>query len=225
MKRAPYPLQWPPGQKRTPSTGRRHSRFGDRRVVAGGSPGTPSPYEAAKELLAELKLLGAAHVTITSQLPTRHDGLPYADGRSDDPGVAVWFVHRGHERVFACDLWFTVGDNLRAIALSVGAMRGLARWGMADVEERVFAGFAALPAGAPDAPRKRAWREVLGVESIVGLEPADLLAIAKARHRGLIAAAHPDAGGDVDRAAELNVALDEASAELAPTTEEGATAP
>lgn len=218
-KRAPYPLQWPTGQKRTRSDYRRHSKFG---AIPRGSFSreAPSAYEAAKELLHELKLLGAANPVITSQLPTRHDGLPYADGRSDDPGIAVWFVLDGHERVFACDHWHRPGENLRAIALSIGAMRGLERWGMADVIERAFAGFTALPPGATQAPHKPNWREVFGVAELVDTLMAsstdDLVAVVKARHRKLIAEAHPDAGGDTARAAELNAALDEALAEISP---------
>lgn len=105
MKRSPYPLQWPPGRSRTKPADRRNSQFGGREPL--------TPYEAAKSLLAEVKRLGASHAVITSMLPTRHDGLPYSDGRTDDPGVAVWMVHRGHERVFACDRWRTPGENLR----------------------------------------------------------------------------------------------------------------
>ncbi len=216
MKRQSYPLQWPTGQKRTKPADRRHSKFG---AIPNGSFSRepPSAYEAAKDLLHELKLLGAANAVITSQLPTRNDGLPYADGRSDDPGIAVWFVLDGHERVFACDHWHRPGENLRAIALSIGAMRGLERWGMSDVIERAFAGFTALP---PGAPVKRDWREVFGVQGLVDTLMAsdtdDLIAVVKARHRKAIAAAHPDAGGDAAVAAELNAALDEAMAELSP---------
>lgn len=210
MPRSPYPLQWPPTSPRTKSENRKRSHFGATRG------GQLSPYEAAKGLLDELRRLGASHVVITSLLPTRHDGLPYSDGRSEDPGVAVWFVHRGHERVFACDAWRTHGENLRAIALSVEAMRGLERWGMADVVERAFAGFAALPAGdadTPPQPRKRPWREVLG-STWPELDHDELLVLAKSRHRKLIQQHHPDAGGTHELAAELNAALAEAEKEL-----------
>lgn len=212
MKRSPYPLQWPEGFKRTKPIDRARSRFGGTNV---GNRGQVSPYEAAKDVIAELTRLGASNHVITSQLPTRHDGLPYSDGRSDDPGIAVWFVHKGQERVFACDRWFTPGENLRAIALSIEAMRGLTRWGMADVETRTFAGYAALPAGGetPPAPKKRPWREVLG-ETWPELDNDELLVIAKSRHKKLIAIHHPDKGGDLAIAAELNVAIAEAEAEL-----------
>lgn len=183
----------------------------------------PSVYEAAKDLVAELDRLKASRAVITSLLPTRHDGLPYSDGRSEDPGIAVWCVYRGRERVFACDEWQTHAENLRAIALSIAALRGLARWGMADVAERAFAGFALLPAGQDDGalppapPPRPPWREVFGVAALVDdLVVDDLVAVVKARHRKLIAEAHPDAGGNADHAAELNAALDEAIAELAP---------
>lgn len=206
MRRSPYPLQWPARLLRTRPADRRRSAFGGR------DKALLSPHETGKEVIYELTRLGAKESVITSFLPSRGDGLPYADGRPEDPGIAVWCVYRGIERVFACDLWRTPAENLRAIAKSIEAMRGLVRWGMADVLESVFTGFAtALPAG-PQA--KRPWREVLRVG---GLELAaeDLLAVAKARHRKLIAEAHPDAGGDADAAAEINAALDEAEAELA----------
>lgn len=214
MKRSPYPLQWPADIPRTTSERRRRSRFGGPRIAAR----TLSPYETAKELLTELRRLGASNVVITSLLPTRHDGLPYSDGSSDDPGIAVWCVYRGRERVFACDEWATHAENMRAIAKSIEALRGLSRWGMADVAERAFAGFAALPPGdagaAPrPAPIRRPWREVF--DGLPAVDVDDLVAIVRARHRKLIAQAHPDHGGDPAVAAELNAALDEAMAELA----------
>jgi hypothetical protein len=210
MKRSSYPLQWPDRWPRTKPADRRRSNFGDR------GQGQLSPYETAKELIHEFKLLGARDVVITTLLPTRHDGLPYSDGRSEDPGVAVWCRLGNQERVFPCDAWRTHGENMRAIAKSIEALRGLARWGMAGAVERATYGFAALPPGdgEPPAPTKPHWRDVFGVAGLA-LAPEDLLAVVKARHRKLIAEAHPDAGGDVDRAAELNVALDDATAELA----------
>lgn len=194
--RSPYPLQWPENRSRTKPSNRRASRFG----------GT-SIYAAAKGVLSEMRLLGSSHVVITSMLPTRQDGLPYSDGRSDDPGIAVWFVKAGRERVFACDAWRTHAENLRAIELSIEAMRGLERWQMADVVELTMAGFASLPAGTAAEPaRQRHWRDVLGVGAHAHVTHADL----KTRHRELISKAHPDAGGSHDKAAEINAAFDEA---------------
>jgi hypothetical protein len=211
-KRDPYPLQWPQGWKRTGASHRLRSRFGHR--------GQVSFAQSRSLLLAELERLGAANVVLTSDLPVRGDGLPYANGRAEDPGIAVWFVLRGHERVFACDRWLSHAENMLAIAKTVEAMRGMDRWGMADVVNRAFSGFAALPAGdsstSPEQPRKRGWWEVFDIATnIRGAFPAnEVLAIVKARHRIFIKAAHPDAGGSHERAAALNAALAEAEAEL-----------
>lgn len=213
MKRQPYPLQWPPRLARTKPADRQRSNFGGRDKVG------LTPHGTANEVIAELHRLGASSWVITSCLPSRGpEGVPYADGRGDDPGIAVWFDFRRVERVFACDRWRRPEENLRAIGKSIEAMRGLDRWGVADVLESVFTGFAAaLPAG----PATRlGWRDVFGVaglvDTLMASDADDLIAVVKARHRKLIAEAHPDAGGDTARAAELNAALDEAIAELAP---------
>jgi hypothetical protein len=175
-------------------------------------------FSAARQfVLDELSRLGAANGVITSDLPTRADGLPYATSRMEaDPGIAVWFVLDGDERVFPCDRWLTHAENMQAIGKTIEAMRGLDRWGASELVTRAFSGFAALPPGSsgsmPTGPRP--WREVLG-GVWPELDKIELLAIAKSRHRKLIAEAHPDAGGDVARAAELNVAIAAAEAELA----------
>lgn len=122
MTRDQYPLQWPEGWPRTAEILRRRSSFGNGRPM--------SAFQTAIEVMDEMDRLGAANAVITSFLPTRSDGLPYSAGRCEDPGIAVWFVLDGHERVFACDQWETPAENMRAIAKSVQ-----------------FAGFAALPPG------------------------------------------------------------------------------
>lgn len=218
MKREPFPLQWPEGWKRTREADRQKSKFGHK-----GS-GQVSLSNALFLLRAELDRLGAANVVITSDLPTRNDGLPYADGRATDPGIAVWFAmvsnQKVEERVFACDKWRSPAENMQAIALSVEAMRGLSRWGAGDVVSRAFSGFAALPPGAgeeaPQGPRKRPWREVFSFDhGVYGkLHKADQLALVRLRHRDAIKTAHPDAGGSHEAAAEVNAALAEAEAEL-----------
>lgn len=214
MRRQPYPLQWPSRLARTIPTERKWSQFGGR------DRGSLSPYATGQEVIDELARLGATAMMITSHLPSNSvHGVPMAEAqRVADPGIAVWFEYRRLERVLACDRWLKPAENLRAIAKSIEAMRGLDRWGVADVLENVFTGFAAaLP---PGAPVKRDWREVLGVAGLVEqleqMETDDLVAVVKARHRKAIAEAHPDAGGSTERAAELNAALDEAIAELSP---------
>lgn len=153
---------------------------------------------------------GGSQIVITSDLPLRNDGLPYANGACNDPGLAIYWVERGHEQVIACDRWVNISFNMRAIDLSINALRGLDRWGASEMVERAFAGFAALPSG----PVERSWRDIIGGEW-PSLDPSELLAIARARHRNAIKTAHPDAGGSHERAAELNAALAKAEVELA----------
>lgn len=222
MKREPFPLQWPENAKRTAPAFRNRSRFGVR--------GQVSFANAHMQLRAELGRFGAVNSVITTDLPLRVDGVPYATGRMVDPGVAVWFVlpdttGKPSEHVFACDVWLSIAENMTGIAKTIEALRGMDRWGVADAVTRAFAGFAALPPGnaeapppAPSGPVVRPWREVLG-----GTWPppgvcsdADLLAIANARYRAGVSVAHPDRGGSTDAMAELNLAMETAKAELAP---------
>ncbi len=203
--RDPYPLQWPDGWQRTPPSERKPSRFFHGFAAALSS------------LREELRMLGAANVVITSDLPVRRDGSPYAEGRrGTDPGIAVWFVHGGQERVIACDKWQVVADNLRALALSIGALRGLERWGASDVVTRAFQGFNALPPGSAE---RTNWRHVFGYSPYVPISaPAqtrkEILDVVRAQYRTLMKVAHTDVGGDNARAVELNLAMEEAEREL-----------
>jgi hypothetical protein len=207
--RRPYPLQWPADWKRTryPENQRAFiSNFTQDRDA----------------VLRRLQRRGAANVVITSNLPVGNKGLPYLGSFDADAGIAVyWFQkrsgeERATERVLACDKWRRPEDNLRAIMKTLEALDGIERWGCSQVVDRAI-GFHALPPGSSgtidSAPVRRPWREVLG-GAWPELDAAELLAIAKARHRKLIVEAHPDKGGDPARAAELNAALAEAETEL-----------
>lgn len=210
-----YPLTWPQGVKRT--QWREYSKFDK---CANG--------REIDRIRNELKLAGAKTIVISSNLPLKEDGFPYAVGTqvpNGDPGVAVYWTRsekRGREwklipYCMPCDRWNRLADNLHAIALSIGAMRGMERWGAVSVEQ-AFAGFAALPPGGdeqiiPEQPHVD-WRTVLGGSWPEGLEAEELLALAKVRHRALILKAHPDAGGDDAAAAQLNAALEAAEQEL-----------
>lgn len=211
MARSSYPLQWPDGWKR--ETYRTYPKFQGQFARDRDS------------VYRQLKRFGCSQIVITSDLPTRNDGVPYANATCSDPGIAVWWVKKGREHVIACDRWKTVGLNMRAIDMTIDALRGIDRWGTSQVVEKAFAGFAALPGagetseGIPMPPAKPAWHEVLGVTDLYksGMLPdGDLLAIVKQRHREKIKLAHPDVGGDPAIAAELNAALAEAESELAP---------
>jgi hypothetical protein len=116
---------------------------------------------------------------------------------------------------FACDRWQKVEHNMQAIAKTIEALRGIARWGTGDMLEAAFTGFAALPpppAAAPPAPgappRLKHWRDVFGT----GVQTREQL---QDVYRRLAAAYHPDRpGGSQAKMAELNAAKAQALQEL-----------
>lgn len=122
-----------------------------------------------------------------------------------DPGVAVWWNDKkGELRVLACDRWDKLADNMRAIHLTLDAMRALERWGAYTAEQAAEgAKLKALP--PPDAVN---WRDILGMLEHASLPKSDQLIIANRRYR--------------DKSAELgapevtlNLAIEQARKELA----------
>lgn len=192
-----FPLHWPEGWPRTPSYKQHASRF------------TQVGWTAMQTLRDELRRLGATNVVISSNVPLRQDGIPYADAarrKIPDPGVAVYFRLKGRPMVMARDAYWTPWENMRSVAATVEAMRALERHGGAFMMERAFSGFTALPSPGPSV---RPWREVLGVSGPGTREAIDVAYRAAARR------AHPDAGGSNEAMAEVNAARDQALREIA----------
>lgn len=188
-----YPLTWPDGFNR--SLARSRARFGER--GRGATLG-----RATTQLLAELERLGATDVILSSNVPLRKDGLPTADYSRRiirDPGVAVYFVFKGAKRSIACDKWDRVEDNVRALVLTIEAMRGLDRWGASDMLDRVFRGFQALP--APTDGSTKPWWEILQCAEMSDLE------FIEDNYRRLAKKSHPDQGGSAEKMALLNNAI------------------
>ena len=179
-----YPLQWPDGVRRTKHPA--SSRFE-------GSLG-----RIQKELLDEIGRLGGILPVISANIPLRKDGLHYASYKNpEDKGVAVYFQLNGKSMAMACDKWDRIEDNMKAIMKTIEAMRGMERWGVSEVTDRVFQGFKALPA-----PKR--WWDILGVPSDATEEEI------KQAYRDLARKHHPDMGGDGAQLAEINVANKEA---------------
>ena len=170
-----YPLQWPDGWPRTKYPQR--SRF------------DTSQAEAQGRLLDELRMLGATHVVISSNVPLRRDGLPYANRRQpDDRAIAVYFILEGPQQCVPCDKWDKIKDNMQAIRLTISALRGLERWGAKEMVNAAFRGFRALPD-----PDRVEWYKTLGVPPGATVQEIQgaFLSLAK-KH-------HPDRGGDSDK--------------------------
>jgi hypothetical protein len=187
MSEAPksgFPLAWPIGRPRASSRDRSQFKTTLGRAIA--------------DVSGEVRRLGGSALVISSNLELRRDGLPYADSRvPTDPAVAVYFTLKKKPMCFACDRWNRVEENMRAIALTIGALRGIERWGSGSMLEQAFSGFAALP--APEQP----W-QVLGVKH--DANPGDI----ERAYRGLAARFHPDKpDGDAEKMARINRARDQ----------------
>jgi hypothetical protein len=149
-----YPLQWPVGRERTGFSAR---RYGNLNKMPGGR---------IRQLLSrELRLMDVGAWVISSNLTVRQDGLPYAGQKvPEDPGVVLYFTRKNVDIAISCDAWHTVDANLRAIGLTIEAIRGTERWGTEEMIDRAFTGFKALPESIILGEHTaRAWWEVLQV--------------------------------------------------------------
>lgn len=183
-----YPLSWPSGWPREahPAV----ARFD-----------TPLPHAAAS-LSWELERMGATDVVISSNGELLRNGQFRANQpRLDDTGVAVYFVLNGRQSCIPCDRWKRLQDNVQAVRLMVGALRGLDRWGQVGVVSAAFAGFEALPATSSSGD---AWWAVLDVASDACRSEID------AAYRRLARIHHPDIGGDQAEMQRLSAAYEEA---------------
>lgn len=191
-----YPLHWPPGWKRTESSKRKRASFKSAKR-------TLSVIEGVERVLSELDLLGVRNrndIVISSNLPTRLDGFPRSDqAEPADPGAAVYWTQKGHKhpKCMALDRYTRVADNLAAIAASLSSMRAIERHGGAEILDRVFTGFVALP--APEQP----WQTLGLTTSRPTRQQID------EAHRRLASLHHPDRGGDAGQMARINSARDE----------------
>jgi len=128
-----YPLQWPMHWKRTKPSKIRRSAFRNTFAVA------------RDDLLHEIRLLGGKYPVISSNLMLKNDGFPYATQREpEDAGVVAYFMLFGKQQAIPCDKWALCWENLQAIAKTIGALRGIERWGAKDMVEAAFKGILPL---------------------------------------------------------------------------------
>jgi hypothetical protein len=180
-----YPLYWPPGRARTSQYSREPARF------------DTSFARARDEVIRQVEMLCGKHawmraeanIIISTNLQLRRDGIPLAGQRQpDDVGVAVYFTYKKQQVCFACDRWRKIEDNMQAIAKTIDALRGVARWGTGDMMEAAFKGFTAL-AG----PGASEWWDVLEVRRDASHE------VVSSNYRRLRSQHHPDRGGDAEQ--------------------------
>jgi len=109
-----------------------------------------SSYTQTLDLLErELFIINAKEVVIRLWLTPReirNDGLPRADARPSQPGVILEFTTRHGRITMPCDTFTTWQDNLRALALSLEALRKVDRYGCSKKGQQ-YTGWKQLGAG------------------------------------------------------------------------------
>lgn len=211
-----YPLCWPVGWRRTSAHQRIAARFNKKSTRTGGFnneyryqvSAKLTVYESTSRLLQTFERMGIDiddDVIISSNLHLRLDGLPRSNqSEPADPGVAVyWTTRRDETRCMAIDQYQKVADNIAAIAATLEAMRAIERHGGAEILDRAFTGFAALP-------NPEQWWHVLGFETADVSEEE-----ITTTWRTLAQRNHPDRGGDSHYMGKLNRARDEGLREIA----------
>lgn len=195
-----FPLHWPAGWRRTAPFQRDRAKFGKADRGNYVRKRELSIADGVRRVLDELGRMGVHRddVVISTNVRTRLDGLPYSNAaQPDDPGAAVYWRKRNETRCMAIDRYDRVQDNLAAIAATLDAMRAIERHGGATILDRAFMGFQALPAPV-------SWWQVLELPG-----PNVTREQIEQAHRVLIMKYHPDRGGDVEKAAEINRARDQ----------------
>ena len=184
-------LDWPAGWERTPSAERQTGRKFQASVA-----------DTTTEIEAEMRRMDVDswRASIGNQ-HTKSDGLPRHNAHPDDPGFVLRWTDGEEQYAVACDTYYSLRANVRAVYLWVHEtrMRGQRPVRTGDSE---FAA-ARLPAGDDAAvAHQRPPHEVLEVS------PDATDAVVDAAYRELLKERHPDQGGSTEAVKELRAAKD-----------------
>lgn len=191
--------EWP--GKRTPSYSRRQAPFkaGYQKTLDG--------------LEREIGHLNGKSVVIQIALESRdirNDGWPRSSARPKEPGVVVSFVTSKGPLSFPCDTYNAWEDNLRAITLSLEALRAVDRYGVTKHSEQ-YKGFAQIE--APGESSSMTVEQAAAFLShwsgqAVNWKPWPYLPVVESAYRTAARKLHPDAGGNAAQFIELQRAKD-----------------
>lgn len=102
----------------------------------------------------ELKHLKAQSVTVQAGFSNeriRNDGWPYSSARPEHPAVVLQFMRGKELFLFRSFKFATFEENLRAIALTIEALRSVDRYGVVEGEQ--YQGFKQIAAPAAETTR------------------------------------------------------------------------
>lgn len=160
-----YPLYWPKAWPKTENTKRENGNFK-----------TTLP-AALNSLKLECSRLGGKDLILSSNYTLGCE-------RPAESGVVAYFEYEGNRVAIPCDRWRLVEHNVRAIALTIEAMRGMERWGAKHMITAMFTGFKSIPEKASG----RNPLEVLGLDPAKQYSEADITAAFRRRSK----TEHPD---------------------------------
>lgn len=150
----------------------------------------------------ELRHVGASDVELAvgftgGHRDIRDDGGIRVDAKAGPPVVVSFTDESGQRQRYPCDTYDNWGDNIRAIALGLKALRAVERYGISA--RMVRAGFKALPAAGGSTPTLSLAHAAQFIARMAGVVYGDAIlsdkAIAKQWIRGAQFRTHPDRGG------------------------------
>lgn len=190
---------WPEGLKTGP-IGEWPGAMTPRRTISPFSANLTSTLTLLKR---ELRELGAKNVEMLIAVPPgafRQDGRPYANAKPEHPGIILSFDTKAGHLSYPADQYTTWQDNLRAIALSLDALRKVDRYGVTKRGEqyRGFLAIEARPAGMVTSEEQAlrfigAWARLEHPVS-----PATIKANLRQNLRLAQRYSHPDGGGTAE---------------------------
>jgi hypothetical protein len=184
-------------------------RFEIRPLGAWGRPRSepqPSRFRARWDdtialLLREVEHLDGQLVVVQVDAPAgqiRRDGMLYARAQVYSPAVKISFDSRHGPLTYATDAYGYWQDNVRAIALALGALRAVDRYGVSGSGEQ-YRGWSQITASPAEADlTAHEARRVLADAAHTTPDQLHTDAQVKIAYRVAAAVAHPDRGGNPD---------------------------
>jgi hypothetical protein len=176
-------------------------------------------WQSTLDLLGrETAHLGARLVVIqvdVTEGEIRRDGMLRSTVKVGHPGVIVSFESRFGPLRYAADSYRHWQENMRAIAMSLEALRAVDRWGATKRGEQ-YRGWTAITAPAPtfaDADEAWRWMRKYATDELGLVLPATVTQSPKALYRAMAMKMHPDQGqprADWDRLDEARRMLEKA---------------
>lgn len=153
------------------------------------------------DLERELKHLRARDIVIQAHLTMqdiRNDGWPRSDARFYEPGIVLSFrASQGEEISFPCDTYRHWQSNLRAICLTLTALRAIDRYGVSKRAEQ-YKGWKKLAAPQQEHRRDAQWA-LEHLAHLANVEPSAIrgnTAAIDLAYRAAARRTHPDSGGN-----------------------------